>query len=81
MKSLLSLCELNIPVWELFIHLFIYLFIEKKKRFSQQSVRRFLVLKLCWTKAISFIWVACKLLMIYDFVNACMPLNKPNVKY
>ena len=24
MKSLLSLCELNIPVWELFIRLFIY---------------------------------------------------------
>ena len=43
MKSLLSLCELNIPVWELFIRLFIYLL--KKQSFSQQSVRRFFSLR------------------------------------
>ena len=44
MKSLLSLCELNIPVWELFIRLFIYL-LKKKQSFSQQSVRRFFSLR------------------------------------
>ena len=78
MKSLLRLCELNIPVWELLIHLFIYL---KENVFRNRVYWIFLfkVLKLCWTKAIYFIWVVCKLLMIYDFVNACMPLNKPNV--
>ena len=56
MKSLLSLCELNIPVWELFIRLFIYL-LKKPKFFAAECTQIFLfkVLKLWWTKAISFI--------------------------
>ena len=41
MKSLLNLCELNIPFWELFNRLFIYL-LKKTKFFAVECTQIFL---------------------------------------